>query len=274
MATMPWITCRGRNHLQRNYNQGSVTIDSGRRNRPRGVRCRSVFAIDGGLGRSLGKLLRLRAVIPRIDAGVVRRLVDGTPIGAMDAASIGRTGAVGEGAGDLYPSILKTGDQANERGEFAEILVLAKDQCHVEFVSMGRIQRVERQPHVDSLFLAAKESVLTEAGNLEGLGAVDQRAAANHDPTPTHHCQLIRPEPVPEGVIRDGGNAGVELHALQRPSVSGADGLRQLLDVEIRVRVSESVAGVMEEVLSVNECDRAFDGWFGGHGLGSKKYPD
>jgi hypothetical protein len=43
---------------------------------------------------------------------------------------------------------------------------------------------------------------------------------------------------------------------LQRPSVRGADGLGQLLDVVIRVRVAERVSGVMEEVLSVNECDR------------------
>jgi hypothetical protein len=78
---------------------------------------------------------------------------------------------------------------------------------------------------------------------------------------------------MPEGVIRDGGNAGVKLHALQRLSVYGADGLGELLDVVIRVRVAESVAGVVEEILSVDEGDRAFDGGLGWHHAPQKNNP-
>jgi hypothetical protein len=101
---------------------------------------------------------------------------------------------------------------------------------------MGRIQGVERQPYVDSFFLAAEESVSTEARNLERFVAVDQRAAVNPDSTATHHRQLVRPEPVPESVIRNGGNAGVELDPLQSPSAPGADRLGQLLSERCLLR--------------------------------------
>ena len=78
----------------------------------------------------------LGAVVARIDAGVVGRFVNGTPIGAIDAASIGRPGAIGEGAGDLDPTVLETCDQADKRGQLTEVLILAEDQSKVTMLSL------------------------------------------------------------------------------------------------------------------------------------------
>jgi hypothetical protein len=57
------------------------------------------------------------------------------------------------------------------------------------------------------------------------------------------------------------------------PSARDADGLGQLLDVVSRIRVTERVAGVVEEVLSVNEGDRALDGRCGWHHEPQKNNP-
>ena len=48
-----------------------------------------------------GWRLWLRSVIARIDTGVVGRLVNRAPVGAIDAASIGRRRAIRKGAGDF-----------------------------------------------------------------------------------------------------------------------------------------------------------------------------
>ena len=58
--------------------------------------------------------LWLGAVIPRVDAGIIRGLVDGAPVGAVDATPIGGGGAVRERAGDLDPSVLKGGNLPDE----------------------------------------------------------------------------------------------------------------------------------------------------------------
>jgi len=64
----------------------------------------------------------------------------------------------------------------------------------------------------------------------------------------------------------DDSHAGVELHPLECPSVSTADGLSQLLHVVIRVCVAENAADIMEEVLSIDKSDGTLDGRLGGHG--------
>ena len=70
---------------------------------------------------------------------------------------------------------------------------------------MGCIQGVECEPHVDSLLLTGEKGVGTEARNVQRLIPIDQRAAEHHDATAAHDGQLVRPEAVPEGVIRSEG---------------------------------------------------------------------
>src|SRR5438309_1116303 len=60
-----------------------------------------------------GTQLWLRPVIARVDAGIISCLVDRTPVGPVDAASIGGGRAVGEGASDLDPTVLKSGHVAD-----------------------------------------------------------------------------------------------------------------------------------------------------------------
>ena len=217
--------------------------------------------------------LELRAIIAWVDASVVTGFVDTTPVGPVDSTPVGGVRTVREGAGDLDPTVLKTGDQPDERCEFAEVLVLAENQYDVELIPMGSIERVERQPDVDAFLLAAEKRVSSKARNVDGFVTINQRPAVDYDAATSHHGELVRPEPMPKSVVRRRRDARIELHAIKRPSVPGANGSGQFLHVVVWIRVAEGVTRVMEKVLAVNEGNGAFDGRFCRHGRSQKNNP-
>jgi hypothetical protein len=110
-------------------------------------------------------------------------------------------GPSGKALAILIQRILGPGELTDERSEFAEILVLAENQSHVELPLMRCVERIKGKPHVNSLFLAGKKRVRAKARNLDRPVAVDKLPAIDDNATPAHHRELVRPEVVPKCVV-------------------------------------------------------------------------
>jgi hypothetical protein len=60
---------------------------------------------------------------------------------------------------------------------------------------------------------------------------------------------------MPFGIFRFARRARVESHAMRLPVLPGANSVQEFAGVEIRVVVAESIFGVAEEVLAVDESN-------------------
>lgn len=129
-------------------------------------------------------------IVAWIRAGVIAHLVDGAPVRHIDPAVVVLQQAIRRRACDLDPAVLKAGHQADERNEFTRVLILAKDDRHIELSVVRRIQRIERQSNIDPFLFSAQERVVVEPGNVDCLFPVHEWTAVNPDATTAHHRQF------------------------------------------------------------------------------------
>jgi len=91
------------------------------------------------------------------------------------------------------------------------------------------------------------------ARECDGFVAVDERAAVHHDAAASHSGELLRPKPMPEGIVCRIGGTSVEVHAFEFPAFLLANSVGELLHVIIWVRITEGLASGVVEILAVNE---------------------
>lgn len=113
-------------------------------------------------------------VIEWVDAGVVRRAIDLNPVGPIDSADVWTLRTVRECARHLDPPALLARHRADFVGDFGQVLVLAEHERDVVFLAMRLANDIDRNPHVDALFLAIPVGVRVSAGQAYGSIAVPQ----------------------------------------------------------------------------------------------------
>lgn len=230
----------------------------------KGTLVADVVAIS--LAESLLPLARWpRPIIAGIQAGLPDGPIDSDPVGPVDASSVPRGRTDRECGRDLDPAILLVRNGTDLVGNLGEVLILAEDQGDIVFSAVSHADNVEGDPDIDPLLLTGCVRVLAPRRKPDSAIPVSQRARECVNALPAHEEQLVRPEVMPEGIVRGIGNARIEADLLEGPCLTFAQHSREGSGVVVRIGVPEGLPCGVEEVLTVDEGDGPFGRWFDGH---------
>jgi hypothetical protein len=208
---------------------------------------------------------RCRAVVARINAGIVGCTIDGDSEGASYRERCG-SASPGECRGDAKVATLLLSNGTNVSGDFGKILVEAEDNRHVERAGKGPAKGINCNSHVDPFLLLVTKRVSGAIGQGERFRSKAERATEGRDSFLAHRPQLALPKGIPEGVVAGAGNAGIKPRFLESPVLILADRLGQAQHVKIRIVVPEGALRLVKQVLAINVGYRLREERAGGRG--------
>ncbi len=184
-----------------------------------------------------------RAVIRWIKACFIRHTINMQPVRAIDSTFVPgcRTDRVCRNQPN--PTILLERYGPHFIRDFRQILVLGKDNSHVEITLSGVTDNIKREPDIDALFLGNGKRGCLAVGTNEGLVAIPKRPLKSPDSASTHGGELRDPECIPGSVVQSVWNPCVEVVTRQLASAGQTCPAGQPCRVKIRPRITESFLG-------------------------------
>ncbi len=149
----------------------------------------------------LDRNLRVRAVIPCIQASVVEFPVHPEPISLIDSSSCRSSRTNRECRHNLQPTVLRTGNLPDFFRYFSQVLVLAENHGDIKLVQACHSNHVQANSDVSAFFLSRDYVFLIRAvGQGYVFNLIAQLSGCHRYTNTTHTEKAPLPIPIPRWV--------------------------------------------------------------------------